>query len=136
MPGGVGVDENDNKGPDPMAGAVGVIEGTAVPGPGNTIYDLRSGPQGPPGPVGKVGPAGPVGDIGPNGRPGRVGPPGSRGIFGAPGQKGEPGIDGNPVILVLIFLSFCFFSFHTETNLLIQMTGFCMKCETRLKSVK
>lgn len=93
---GDGPDGSNTKGPDPEAGAVGVIEGEAVPGPGNIIYDMRKGPVGPPGASGDVGSAGDSGDDGKAGKPGRDGPAGPRGFFGNPGQKGESGTDGTP----------------------------------------
>ena len=95
-PGGAGEGSN-TKGPDPLNEAVGAIEGTAVPGPGQIIYDLRAGPQGPPGPAGTVGGIGQAGDNGPQGKDGRKGSRGSRGFFGLSGQKGEPGNNGIPV---------------------------------------
>jgi len=95
-PGGAGEGQN-LKGPDPEQEAVGAIEGTAVPGPGNIIYDLREGPQGPPGPAGPVGSIGAAGDIGPKGKTGRKGSDGPRGFFGQPGMKGAQGVNGKPV---------------------------------------
>eukprot|EP00111_Clytia_hemisphaerica_P023393 TCONS_00068905-protein len=95
-PGGVG-EGSSTKGPDPEGESVGAsIEGTPFPGPGGIIYDLREGPQGPPGQAGIVGGTGPAGDNGPRGKDGRKGSRGSRGFFGLPGPKGEPGKNGNP----------------------------------------
>lgn len=118
---GDGPDGSNTKGPDPEAGAVGVIEGEAVPGPGNIIYDMRKGPVGPPGASGDVGSAGDSGDDGKAGKPGRDGPAGPRGFFGNPGQKGESGTDGTPVCINL-FSSFI----PIERNMNVPVSTFCV----------
>jgi len=88
----------NTKGPDPEQNAVGSNEilGEAVAGPNGITYDLRSGPDGPPGPIGGAGPTGPPGNRGPLGTSGRPGSSGAPGDFGPPGKRGTPGNDGNP----------------------------------------
>lgn len=88
----------DTKGPDPEGAAVGstAIQGEVVTGPDGVIYDLRPGPQGPPGEIGPMGSVGETGPRGPVGDPGNKGPEGPNGDFGPPGKRGEPGADGGP----------------------------------------
>lgn len=52
----------------------------------------EAGPQGPPGPMGRVGPQGPAGAQGPPGNDGLQGPQGEQGIQGLQGEPGPGGL--------------------------------------------